>query len=97
MKKKKIIIRLLIALLCAFVFGLLVPCVYGEKFTHCRWEMASLFWMFCSAIAISPKITTIPLNLIEKKKREQTFDDILSGKEEPEEVDDFDSLISKKK
>ena len=37
------------------------------------------------------------MNLIEKKKRERTFDEILSGKEEPKEEEDFDSLISKKK
>lgn len=97
MKKKKIIIRLLIALLCAIIFALLVPYVYGERFTHSRWGMAFLFWMFCSAIAISPEITIIPMNLIEKKKRELTFDEILSGKEEPKEDEDFDSLISKKK
>ena len=66
-------------------------------FMRCRWGMAFLFWMFCSAIAISPEITIIPINLIEKKKRERTFDEILSGKEEPKEEEDFDSLISKKK
>ena len=59
MKKKKFIIRLLIALLCAIIFALLVPYVYGEKFTHCRWGMAFLFWMFCSAIAISVCFDTI--------------------------------------
>ena len=37
------------------------------------------------------------MNLIEKKKRELTFDEILSGKKEPKEEEDFDTLISKKK
>ncbi len=39
MKKKKFIIRLLIALLCAIIFALLVPYVYGERFTHCRFSL----------------------------------------------------------
>lgn len=97
MKKKKLLIRLLVAFLCALLFGVLVPYIVGERFRFCRWEMAFLFWINCTAIAISPKIVTIPSNLFEKKKRELTFDDILAGKETSEEDEDFDTIISKKK